>query len=65
MLKPVIIEFSLNIPTTDVDGEKQLVFRSEPDQRFRILKLVDDDYLRSTMTNHRYEVNSKTDPPAP
>jgi hypothetical protein len=65
MLAPVITEFSLNIPTQQVDGETQLVFRSEPDQRFRILKLVDDDYLRSSMTNHRYEVNSKTDPPAP
>lgn len=65
MLEPVIAEFSLNIPMTEVDGETQLVFRTEPDQRFRILKLVDDDYLRSSMTDHRYEVNSKTDPPAP
>ena len=65
MLEPVIAEFSLNIPTTEVDGETQFVFRTEPDQRFRILKLVDDDYLRSSMTNHRYEVNSKTDPPTP
>lgn len=65
MLQPVITEFGLNIPTTQVNGQTQLVFRTEPDQRFRILKLVDDDYLRSSMTNHRYEVNSKTDPPAP
>lgn len=64
MLVPVITEFSLNIPTKKVDGETRLVFRSEPDQRFRILKLVDDDYLRSSMTKHRYEVNSKTEPPA-
>jgi hypothetical protein len=63
MLEPVIDEFSLNIPTAQVDGETRLVFRTEPDQRFRILKLVDDDYLRSSMTDHRYEVNSKTDPP--
>lgn len=61
LLAPVITEFSLNIPTERVDGEVRLVFRSEPDQRFRILKLVDDDYLRSSMTRHRYEVNSKTD----
>jgi hypothetical protein len=64
MLAPVIAEFSLNIPTAEVDGVTQLVFASEPDQRFRILKLVDDDYLNSSMTDHRYEVNSKTDPPA-
>ena len=63
MLAPVIAEFSLGIPTREVNGQTQLVFRSEPDQRFRILKLVDDDYLRSSMTDHRYEVNSKTEPP--
>jgi hypothetical protein len=63
MLEPVIAEFSLNIPTQQVDGEIQLIFRTEPDQRFRILKLVDDDYLASTMTHLKYEVNSKTKPP--
>jgi hypothetical protein len=43
---------------------EQLQFRSEPEHRWRILKLVDDDYLRSTMTDARYEVNSKTAPPS-
>jgi hypothetical protein len=62
MLAPIITEFSLDIPTQDIEGDTQLVFRSAPDQRFRILKLIDDDYLRSSMTNHRYEVNSKTAP---
>jgi hypothetical protein len=65
MLKPVITEFNLKIPTRDVNGETQLVFETTPDQRWRILKLIDDDYLRSAMTDHRYEVNSKTDPPPP
>lgn len=65
MLEPVIQEFSLDIPALDVDGTTHLVFRSEPAHRFRILKLIDDDYLRSSMTNHRYEVNSKTSPPTP
>ena len=63
MLQPVIDEFKLGIKTRTVAGTKQLVFRTEPDQRFRILKLVDDDYLRSSMTKRRYEVNSKSDPP--
>lgn len=63
LLKPIIDDFKLGIPTRDIDGQKHLVFGKAPDQRFRILKLVDDDYLRSTMTNHRYEVNSKTEPP--
>ncbi|MFL6068639.1 MAG: Kiwa anti-phage protein KwaB-like domain-containing protein [Gaiellaceae bacterium] len=64
MLAPVIEEFNLNIPTRDEDGTAHLVFESTPEQRWRILKLIDDDYLRSAMTSHRYEVNSKTDPPA-
>jgi hypothetical protein len=34
-----------------------------PTHRFRILKLLDDDFLRSAMTDHRHEVNPKTDPP--
>lgn len=65
MLEPVIREFNLGIPTRVEDGATQLVFESSPEQRWRILKLVDDDYLRSAMTDHRYEVNSKTDAPAP
>jgi hypothetical protein len=64
MLKPVIDEFDLRIPTEQSDGIVRLVFRTEPDQRFRILKLVDDDYLASSMTDHLYEVNSKTAPPS-
>jgi hypothetical protein len=61
MVRPVIEEFGLEIPTQTVDGEVRLEFRTQPDQRFRILKLVDDDFLASTMTDHRYEINSKTD----
>jgi hypothetical protein len=61
MLAPVIRQFKLTIPTKTVNGTTQLVFESEPAGRFRILKLVDDDYLRSSMTNHSYEVNSKSE----
>lgn len=61
---PVIAEFNLQIPTTiGPGGEVQLEFRPQPGHRHRILKLLDDDFLRSSMTDHRYEVNSKTDPP--
>ena len=61
---PVISEFELQIPTTTgPDGEIQLEFRPQPGHRHRILKLLDDDFLRSSMTDHRYEVNSKTEPP--
>jgi hypothetical protein len=61
MLKPVIAEFNLDIPTKSANGETQLVFRTGPSDRFRILKLIDDDYLASSMTRHKYEVNSKHD----
>jgi hypothetical protein len=63
LLKPVIAEFGLDIPVTTTDGQEQLVFKTGPDHRWRIVKLVDDDYLKSSMTNYRYEVNSKTAPP--
>ena len=62
MVKPVIDEFKLDVPTTTgSNGQVELVFRTGPADRFRILRLVDDDYLRSTMTKHLYEVNSKVD----
>jgi hypothetical protein len=61
-VRPIIEEFALDIPTTNgKDGQVELEFRSAPAERFRILRLCDDDYLRSGMTQHRYEVNSKTD----
>jgi Domain of unknown function (DUF4868) len=62
MVKPVIDEFKLDVPTTTgSNGRVEFVFRTGPADRFRILRLVDDDYLRSTMTKHLYEVNSKID----
>jgi hypothetical protein len=60
MLKPVISQFKLSIPTKDLNGQIQLVFEPGPAGRFKILKLVDDDYLRSSMTGHGYESNSKS-----
>jgi Domain of unknown function (DUF4868) len=62
LVEPVIEEFELDISTTKgKGGQIELEFRSAPEERFRILRLCDDDYLRSTMTKRRYEVNSKTD----
>lgn len=60
LLRPVIDEFELDIEVQERDGRPHLVFRSEPTERWRILRLCDDDYLKSVMTEHRYEVNSKT-----
>lgn len=57
-LVPIIEEFSLNV-TIGTDGAS-LVFDARPAGRWHILRLLDDDYLRSSLTEHRYEVNSKT-----
>ncbi len=41
------------------DGEERLVFDPSREKRWLILKLLDDDYLDSRMTDEHYEVNSK------
>jgi hypothetical protein len=48
------------IDTEEVDGQRRLVFHPEPARRWRILKLLDDDYLHSQLTEFDYEVNSKS-----
>ena len=47
----------------DGDGDDaQLVYRNDPQHRFKILKLLDDDYLTSELTSLEYESNSKGQP---
>jgi len=41
-------------------GKEHLVFYNDPARRWRILKLLDDDYVRSELTKIEYESNSKT-----
>jgi hypothetical protein len=60
MLAPVIAEFELPIEVDDSDGTPKLIFKPGVEDRWRILHLIDDDYLASSMTDHKYEVNSKT-----
>jgi len=43
----------------DDNGVENLVFEKEPRKRFLILKVLDDDYLHSNMTEQDYAVNSK------
>lgn len=38
-----------------------LVFNPQPQRRWALLKLLDDDFLRSDLTNINYEANSKTE----
>jgi hypothetical protein len=45
------------------DGvDARLVFRNDVQHRFKILKLLDDDYLTSELTTLDYEANSKSSP---
>lgn len=51
-------------PHIDIDvvgqgSAMRLVFDPSPARRFQILKLLDDDLLRSVLTEHEYEVGSK------
>ena len=40
----------------------ELCFSPDRRKRFKLLKLLDDDYLRSVLTSRLYEANSKSDP---
>lgn len=59
-----ILAFQQQHPEIELDvqggaGAEELVFHREPARRWRILKLLDDDFLHSQLTNLDYEVNSK------
>jgi hypothetical protein len=58
-IKAVIKEFDLSVPIIEEDGVEKIVFEKAPQKRWDILKLLDDDYLRSVMTNEKYAANSK------
>lgn len=46
-------ERGIPIDTEEVSGVRQFVFIADPQHRWRILKLLDDDYLHSSLTDHR------------
>ena len=53
------------IRLAELTGEEdaaQFVFRNDPQSRFKILKLLEDDYLRSELTLLEYAANSKSAP---
>ncbi len=61
---PKLVAFVESHPECKVEvvgegDEAKLAFRSDPQHRFKILKLLDDDYLRSELTTLGYEANSK------
>jgi hypothetical protein len=49
----------LGIDVTGTGATQSLVFDPSPAKRFRILNLLNDDYLKSVLTEREYEVNSK------
>lgn len=58
-LVEVINEFDLDIDVVGSGNNRKLVFDDTFGKQWPILKLFDDDYLGSTMTDEKYEVNSK------
>lgn len=59
-IERTIQHFGLDVEVQDMGGgQRQLVFDPSPAKRWRILKLLDDDYLGSVMTQAKYAVNSK------
>lgn len=64
---PKLVAFALDHPECGVEitgegDDATLVFHNDPQRRFKILKLLDDDYLRSELTTLEYEANSKSPP---
>ena len=63
---PAVVAFlernpHVNVPVETVSGSPSLVFKAQAQQRWALLKLLDDDFLRSDLTNINYEANSKTE----
>lgn len=60
IIEETISAYDLQVAISDEDGERKLVFDPSTQQsRWAILKLLDDDYLESAMTEERYEASSK------
>jgi hypothetical protein len=64
MTMPNLVRFVHAHPELGIDlegppGAEQLIFHNDPQRRWRILKLLDDDFLHSQITELDYEANSK------
>jgi hypothetical protein len=59
-IRRTIDEFHLEVQIVREDNQEKLLFEANPAKRWLILKMLDDDFLGSVMTNQRYEVNSKS-----
>jgi hypothetical protein len=59
-IRRTIDEFHIDVQIVQENGQDKLLFEGSLTKRWLILKLLDDDYLGSTMTHEKYEVNSKS-----
>lgn len=59
-IKRTIHAFRLDVRVVEEEGREKLLFEANPNKRWVILKMLDDDYLGSVMTDQKYEVNSKS-----
>jgi len=59
-IRRTIDAFHLDVQIVQEDGQEKLLFEANPSKRWLILKMLDDDYLGSVMTDQKYEVNSKS-----
>ncbi len=60
-----LLKYIESHPHVDIDiigtgADRRMVFDPRPARRFQILKLLDDDFLRSVLTEREYEASSKT-----
>ena len=57
-IKRVLKEFPhLGVEIEEKDGKESLVF--DPENKWALLRLLDDDYLGSRLTGEKYEVTGK------
>jgi hypothetical protein len=59
-IRRTIVDFGLDVQIVEEEGQEKLLFEANPNKRWLILKLLDDDFLGSIMTDQKYEVNSKS-----
>lgn len=59
-IRRTIDAFHLDVQIVQEHGQERVLFEKGAKKRWLLLKLLDDDYLGSIMTNQKYEVNSKS-----
>lgn len=60
-----MVAFARDIPDVGIDiqgpeGQEMFVFHSDPQRRWKLLRLLDDQFVRSLITDVEYEANSKS-----